>query len=102
MYMETTHGKYDGLAKLLNRNKSIRPMNVHAEYWKELGYSREDLGDPGKNIAAGTTLIKRIINNMPDASVAQIATVYNYLGATRVSDYGARVEQIFREKLWEK
>jgi hypothetical protein len=39
---------------------------------------------------------------MPNATPRQIATIYNYLPATSVSDYGVRVEEILRQKLWEK
>ena len=39
---------------------------------------------------------------MPEASAAEIATVYNNLGARKVSDYGARVERLMKEKPWEK
>ena len=46
--METTQGWYDRLFSPLGLNKTIRPMNVNAKYWKYLGFSREDLSDPEK------------------------------------------------------
>lgn len=39
MYMETTHGYYDKLIELFDKNKSILPMNVRSDHWRELGYS---------------------------------------------------------------
>lgn len=33
--------------------------------------------------------------NMPNTSVAQMATVYNNVNTTRVSNYGARVSAIY-------
>jgi Transglycosylase SLT domain len=98
--LETTQGPYD--REDFGFEKTIHPMNVDAEYWKDLGFSREDLRDPEKNIQAGVKFLKRIQDRMPNASVAKVATIYNNLGARKVSDYGARVEQILKEKPWKK
>ena len=38
---------------------------------------------------------------MPDAGDEEIASVYNNLGAKKVSDYGARVKRLMKEKPWE-
>lgn len=99
IYVETTQGYYD---KYYPLNKSIRPMNIQAEYWKELGYSKKDLETPRLNIKAGIDLIKRIYLQNPHASVSEVATFYNNLGAKRISDYGARVERVMKEKPWLK
>ena len=98
VHLETTQGYYD---RIKPDKKTIRPMNVHVEYWKDLGYSREDLNDKNKNIEAGVELLKRIKEKMPNASTAEIASVYHSLGAQKVSDYGARVEILVKEKPWE-
>lgn len=102
IYLETSQGYYDSVLGVFGLNKTIRPMNIHASYWKDLGYSRGDLQEPRKNIQAGIKIIKKIQENMPGASVAEIATVYNNLGATEVSRYGARVERVYNEKAWER
>ncbi len=102
VHLETTQGWYDGAFALAGINKSIRPMNVHAEYWKDLGYSRKELEDPKKNIQAGVELLKRIKKRMPNASIDEIASVYNALDARHVSDYGARIKKLVEEKPWEK
>ncbi len=39
---------------------------------------------------------------MPRASIEQIATSYQNLAADKVSDYGARVREIYKNKLWRK
>jgi len=39
---------------------------------------------------------------MPNASAAKVTTIYNNLGARKVSGYGARVEQLLKEKPWKK
>lgn len=101
-HMETTHGKYDLPFSWLDKNKSILPMNINAKYWEGLGYTREDLKDPEKNIDAGAKLLKAIIDRVPNASVRSVATLYQNLAADKVSDYGARVDRIYKEKLWEK
>ena len=77
-------------------------MNMHAEFWKDLGYSREELKDTKKNIQAGVMLLKRIQSRMPGASEEKIASVYNSLGTRHVTDYGARIKKIMQEKPWEK
>lgn len=99
MYMETTHGRYDALDPT---NVSERPMNINKDYWSELGYSAEQLEDPAINIKAGVTIIQRITTRINNPTVAKIATVYNVLGKESVSDYGARVQQIYDKKLWEE
>ncbi len=38
-YMETTHGYYDAIPALFNKNKSILPMNVRSNYWKDIGFT---------------------------------------------------------------
>lgn len=101
-YMETTHGQYDRLKASFDVNQSIRPMNVHSEYWKDLGYSREDLKIPEKNIEAGVRLLKAISERVPNSGVRGIATIYQNLAAEKVSDYGARVNKIYRQKPWQK
>ncbi len=102
IYMESTHGYYDKPLEWIDMNKSLRPMNVYASYWKELGYSREDLKDPAKNIEAGAKILKRLKEKMPDASIREISTLYNNLNAEQVNDYGAQVERIYKEKPWRK
>jgi soluble lytic murein transglycosylase-like protein len=102
MHMETTHGYYDAPLDVIGANKSVRPMNVHSDFWKDLGYSRKDLHDPEKNIEAGTRILKALQDRMPGASAEEIATMYNNLGAKQVNDYGARVGEILRNRAWER
>ena len=103
MYMETTHGYYDAPLTWIGRNKSILPMNVNVEYWGETFGDRQALSQPAANIKAGAEMLKRIIANLPaGANVRQIATLYNNLNATSVTDYGARVEQIYNTQPWKK
>jgi len=100
--METTHGGYDRLFQPFDGNKTLRPMNIHAGYWKGMGFSREELKKTNNNIDAGVRLLRSIQDRIPNASVEQIASVYHSLGATKVSDYGARVGRLYEEQPWRK
>ena len=46
-------------------------------------------------------MIAQIQKAMPGASLAEVATVYNNINATRVEDYGARVQKIYEQRPWE-
>jgi hypothetical protein len=102
MYMESTHGYYDAPLAWFGKNKSILPMNVNVEYWGKAFGDRAALLKPYENITAGATILKRIINNLPEgASIAQIATLYQNVNANKISNYGARVEKIYQEQPWQ-
>ncbi|HVJ36036.1 MAG TPA: hypothetical protein VND94_23225 [Terriglobia bacterium] len=101
MYMETSHGGYDRTADELGMNKSILPMNVNVTYWGDHFGTREQLHDPYLNVLAGARMLRAIENNVPPGTdIAKIATLYNNHRARYVSDYGARVAKIYRQKLW--
>jgi hypothetical protein len=102
IFVETTHGYYDMALAPFDANKSILPMNINTRYWGDVWGKREDLKDPRANIEAGTKMLRSIMNAMPKASVAQVATIYNNSNADKVSDYGARVERVYMEKYWEQ
>ncbi len=103
MYMETTHGYYDAPLSLFGANKSILPMNVNVAYWGDAFGTRKNLQKPYENIRAEGMILQRIVSNLPvGASVSQIATLYNNINASTVSDYGARVQRIYETKPWLK
>lgn len=102
MYMETSRGWYEAPKKIVDVNATLLPMNVHAKYWEDLGYSRNDLKDPEKNIEAGVKIIKGIKDRLENPSVEKISTLYQNLSAEKVSDYGARVKEIYEKKPWKK
>jgi hypothetical protein len=102
MYMETTHGYYDRILGPFDANDTIRPMNVSASRWEGYLGDRDRLEDPAWNTYAGARILQGIIANLPeDATIEQIATLYNGLRLREVNDYGARVGEIYRERLWE-
>jgi len=101
MYIETTHGYYDAPLVLFGRNKSILPMNINVDYWGGAFGARKTLLNPYENIKAGATILKRIIDNLPpDASIREVATLYNNINAHSVSEYGARVEKVYESQPW--
>jgi hypothetical protein len=106
MYMETTHGDYfyvGPLADQLRISDSVLPMNVSLDFWGDVFGPRSNLDVPLNNIRAGATILSGIIGNLPaTASVAEIATLYNSLSATRVNNYGARTEAVFKSRPWER
>lgn len=105
MYMETTHGYYekiypDYLESVYPMRKSVLPMNINYRYWKDLGVTKENLACPFYNIEFGVILIKRIRDRIEDPGVSKIATIYNFIGAEKVNDYGARVYKLYLTQPW--
>jgi hypothetical protein len=102
MYMEQTHGYYDALLEPFDMNHTILPMNVHDTLWGNFVGTRKQLLDPAYNIDAGAKILASIQANLApeDTTVDKIATLYNKLGATQVTDYGARVNAIYTAKPW--
>lgn len=97
IYMETTHGWYDRFYPL---RKTILPMNIHYKYWRDMGVTKELLNCPHYNIEFGAILLSRISQRIEKPSVRKVATIYNFLGAEKVSEYGARVDELVRLKPW--
>jgi len=102
MWVETTHGYYDIVKAASDSEKSVLPMNVHSEYWKGLGKTREQLKDMRTNVRLGVCILSEIVNRLKYSSADKIATLYNNLSADKVSDYGARVSKVYQEKPWKK
>lgn len=101
MYMEMTHGYYDIALAIFDKNKSILPMNINTEYWGDVFGSRKDLKNIYCNIKAGALIVQGIQANLPYGSpISHIATLYNNLNAVVVSDYGARVAEIYKNEPW--
>ena len=100
MYMETTHGYYDAIPALFDKNKSILPMNVRSNYWKDIGFTRGELKKTKDNIVAGIYLIQKISERINPYSIVGVASLYQDLGTTKVTEYGKRVKNIYDKKLW--
>ncbi|MCH8096895.1 MAG: hypothetical protein IID53_07435 [Proteobacteria bacterium] len=99
MYMENADGHKFGLsylAETAGMAKSLLPMNIKPGMWAGLdGVKKEEFENPEANIRAGVTLIKRIQDRLDDPSEAKIGSIWNYTGAEKVNDKGARIQKIY-------
>lgn len=100
MYQENARGWYDVLLDPLGAATSILPMNIQPGYWGQLGIDEETARDPRTNIRAGAKLLRAIVDRLPDPTPAKVATIWNSLGRTEVSDFGARVGRTYLAKPW--
>jgi tetratricopeptide (TPR) repeat protein len=99
IWVETTHGYYDYLFQEVGRNSTILPMNVSL-LWKEMLGDRQQLMDIQTNVFAGTRLISEIWKRVENPTVEKVATLYQKLSASEVSDYGAWVARAYKDKPW--
>jgi uncharacterized phiE125 gp8 family phage protein len=103
-YGDAGDGYYVGVGPQLDQaglSKTILPMNINPNFWSDLG-TRAQLNEPLNNIVAGAKILKGITENLNSPSVEAVATLYNALSATKVSDYGARAGAIYRSRPWLK
>jgi hypothetical protein len=104
-YVENSHGHYGGLGQIadaLGASKSVLPANIRPNMWNKLAGEHGDVNKLSDNITAGVKLIKRISDRIENPTVERVATLYNSLAKEKVTEYGARVGQIFREHKWGK
>ncbi len=105
-YMENTHGYYDAIPLINLVGTSYRPMNVQYKTWKpladQLGFTEWQVQYRVEcNVELAALIIKRITHRVPNPTLEKVASIYNFIGRETVSDYGARVGQIYRDRLWE-
>jgi hypothetical protein len=101
-YVENSHGWYGGLglaADVVGISKSELPGNIRP-MWNKLAGEHGDIRKLEDNIKASVTLIKRIAERLENQTVERVATLYNSLSQDQVSDYGARVGEVFRTHPW--
>lgn len=46
-------------------------------------------------------MIRRISERIDDPMPANVASIWNFTGRELVSDYGARVQDVYENRLWE-
>ncbi len=104
MYMENADGNPLNLNRLVEdfgMASSILPMNIKPGMWAGLdGVKKEEFKNPEANIRAGVTLIKRIQDHLDDPTPAKIGSIWNFTGAEKVNEKGARIQRIFDQKAW--
>lgn len=101
MYVENAQGWYGKAFEGIGA-KSILPMNIRYDLWGGLGFSERDSYDATMNVRAGTMLIRRILDRLDEPTVSKLATLYNSLAKDSVSDFGARVAEVYRARAWER
>ena len=101
VYVENAQGWYGHPFEQVDIGKSYLPMNIRPDYWAPLGFKGKNYHHAPTNIRVGISLIKRISERLANPTVAKIATLYQSLSQDRVSDYGARVADVYRKKPWQ-
>lgn len=105
IYAENARGHYFGAARAaegLGKADSIFPMNINPEIWRDLGFADRQASDPATNIEIGAKLIGRIRDRLENPTAEAVGTLYNSLPKDRVTDYGAYIGRLMREKPWAK
>ena len=105
VFAENARGHYWGAAKAaegLGIANSVFPMNINPEIWGPLGIDKNKALDPRANIRAGVSLIKKLTERLDNASPEKVGTVYNSASKDIVTDYGAYVGRMYREKPWSR
>ncbi|MCH9051812.1 MAG: hypothetical protein IIA72_12120 [Proteobacteria bacterium] len=104
IYMENADGNPLNPGRLVEEfgmASSILPMNIKPGIWAGLdGVKKEEFKNPEANIRAGVTLIKRIRDRLDDPTRAKIGSIWNFTGAEKVNEIGARIQKIFDQKTW--
>ncbi|MCH8097535.1 MAG: lytic transglycosylase domain-containing protein [Proteobacteria bacterium] len=99
MYMENADGNplnLNRLAEDFGMASSTLPMNIKPGMWAGLdGVKKEEFKNPEANIRAGVTLIKRIRDRLDDPTPAKIGSIWNFTGAEKVNEKGARIQKIY-------
>lgn len=105
LYYENADGHKFGAdvaADMLGLSRSQRPMSIRSDVWAGLGLPPDKARDPETNIRAAVTLVKRISDRLEDPSPEKIGTLWNSLSQEQISERGARIGRIYRDRSWEK
>ena len=81
---------------------SIWPMNIQEKTWSDFQGKHYNVYNPEQNIALSTKLLKAISDSVPDKDIAKIATLWNNTRAKQISDYGARTQHYYDNRMWDK
>lgn len=100
MYVENAQGRGYGFAETFGLASTILPMNINDDLWSGLGAEPEQFFDPKINVRMGVTLLRRIRDRIGDPTPGKIAAIWNFAGHEMVSDYGARVQDVYERRLW--
>ncbi len=77
-------------------------MNIQEKTWSDFQGKHYNVYNPEQNIALSTKLLKAISDSVPDKDIAKIATLWNNTRAKQISDYGARTQHYYDNRMWDK
>jgi hypothetical protein len=75
-------------------------MNIRPDPWAAIDDPPADLHDPETNIRIAVTLIRRISQRIDDPTPAKAASVWNFNGRESVNDFGERVHDAYKRRMW--
>jgi hypothetical protein len=102
VWAENARGGHYGLVgDALGMSRTKLPMNIKPHWARLVGARSEDMTESDTNIAAGTELLKRIMDRVDRPTAAKIGTLWNDSGASSVNDFGAMVARAYQEKPWQ-
>jgi hypothetical protein len=99
MWQETTHGWTDVIKPEFLR-MSLRPMNIHLDFWKGFGITRNDMRDPAKNIEIGARILAGLSKRIENPTVRKIISLYVSISQDKVTVPGANGNYFYRTKPW--
>ena len=100
MYVENAQGRSYGFAETFGLASTILPMNINKYLWSGLGAEPEQFYDPQINVRMVVTLLSCIRDRIGDPTPGKIAAIWNFAGHEMVSDFGARVQDVYDRRLW--
>ncbi|NQV80405.1 MAG: hypothetical protein HQ495_07615 [Alphaproteobacteria bacterium] len=107
MYVENARGQFKDRVKKALENlhigegpRSALPMNINQRIFGPIMGEGLDFEDPDINIHASAIALARIAARLQNPTPAKIASIWNFSGRERVSDFGATVAQAYAEKPW--
>lgn len=89
---------------LFQGSNTVPPMRVNAKMFGSiLDGKSNSLHDPIRNLRTAALLIRRIQDRVSaPASSEAIASIYQFLGRERISDYGLTVARIMQDQPWNR
>ncbi|MBE6451245.1 MAG: hypothetical protein E7016_04705 [Alphaproteobacteria bacterium] len=103
MFTENACGHYYGFNDFMDYiglSKSQMPMNIRGNIWSDFHGQHYNTFNPEQNIELGTRIIKQIYNSLDNPTPDRIGTLYNSAAKDKISSYGYRVGDAYKNKPW--
>lgn len=105
MFSENACGHYYGVNELMDYlkvSKSQTPMNIRGDIWSDFQGKHYDTYNPEQNIELSVRLIKQIYDSLDNPTPAKVITLWNSAGKNKISSFGYRGENAYKNKSWLK